>query len=87
MEGFVKLFESQFDNTGDFLDANLYKEEQFGTRYSLLTYVLNFAEKPMTARIKMYNGTKGWRAVNIQLQPEIDKFVDEQHGVQTKGKS
>lgn len=87
MEAFVKLFEAQFDNTGDFLDAALYKEEHFGTRYSILTYVLNYAEKPMAAKLKMYNGERGWRMTNIVLQPEIDKFVDEERGVQAKGKS
>jgi hypothetical protein len=86
-EGFAKLFQSQFDDTGDFLDANLYKEEHFGERYSLLTYILNYNNKPIVARIKMYNSSKGWRAMNVQLQTEFDKFIDEEHGVQSKGKS
>lgn len=84
LDGFIKQFEAQFDDTGDFLDASFYKEEYFGTRYSLLTYVLNYANKPMALTIKMYNGKSGWRAINVQLQPEIDKFADEQHGLLKK---
>ncbi|CAM3472239.1 hypothetical protein BZK31_15025 [Pseudomonas floridensis] len=84
LDGFAIQLQEQFKDTGDFLDASLYREEQFGTRYSVLNYVLNYAQKPMGLKVQMYNGKNGWRAINVNFSPDIDKFVSELRGVPQK---
>lgn len=85
LDNFIKQFEEQLDGTGEFLDASLYQEERYGPRYSVLTYVVNFANKPIGLTIQMYNGQKGWRAMNVSFTPDIFKLVTEMRGITRKG--
>jgi hypothetical protein len=87
LDELAKQLEEQFKNTGDFLDADLYQEERFGARYSILTYVLNYAEKPIGLTIQMYKDKNGWRAMHVNFTPDIYKFANELRGVAKKNKS
>lgn len=80
LDTLLKQLEEQFEGTGDFLDASLYQEERFGERFSVLTYVMNYANKPIGLRIQMYKGKEGWRASNVNFTPDMDKFVNELRG-------
>lgn len=84
LDNFIKQFDEQLDGTGDFLDASRYQEEHYGPRYSVLTYIVNFANKPIGLTIQMYNGQKGWRAINVSFTPEIFKLVTEMRGITRK---
>ena len=75
MDSFAKQLEEQFKDTGDLLDADLYLEERYGSRVSILTYVLNYAQKPMGLKMQMYNGKNGWRAITVNFSPNIEKFA------------
>lgn len=83
-DGFAKQLEEQFKDTGDLLDADLYREERYGSRLSILTYVLNYAQKPMGLKMQMYNGKNGWRAMTVNFSPNIEKFASELRGAQKK---
>lgn len=77
LDAFSGQLLEQLKDTGDFIDADLYREEHFGQRYSVLTYIVNYANKPVGVKIKMYDGKKGWRASNVNFMPDIDKFVSD----------
>ncbi|GFM65103.1 hypothetical protein PSCICJ_12210 [Pseudomonas cichorii] len=47
-------------------------------------YLLNYAQKPVGMKVQMYNGKKGWRAINVNFTPELDKFVSDMRGVRKK---
>lgn len=81
LDGFSKQLEEQLEDAGDFLDADLYKEERFGQRVSILNYVVNYSSKPVGVTIKMYKTRVGWVALNVMVKSDFDKFLNEMRGL------
>jgi hypothetical protein len=84
MDSLVKMTEGQWDNLGAYVDSDLYKTEYFGSRYVLLTYIVNFANKPLVVNIKLYKPGEVWRPRGITWNGGMDDYIDQVHGVSKK---